>query len=230
MKKDSNSINPVKLLVVDDHPFFRQGVVDWINRQPDLTCCAEAESASGALDAARKCKPDMALLDLRLGPDDGLELIKILRAEQPDLRILVISQNEEMLFAERSLRAGANGYLMKEEGPAEIRLAIAEILKGELFVSRRMATLLVQHHVVKERGKENNPLQRLSDRELQVFQLLGAGLKTRQIAEELHLSVKTIETYREYIKSKLGLQDAPELIRAATVWVREGQFPPRNSP
>jgi DNA-binding NarL/FixJ family response regulator len=227
MKKDLITINPAKLLVVDDHPFFRQGLVEWINRQPHLTCCGEAESASSALEALRKGKPDMVLLDLRLGTDDGLELIKQLRAERPDLRILVVSQNEELLFAERSLRAGANGYLMKEEGPAEIDLAITEILKGELFVSRRMATLLVKHHVVEERGKESSPLQRLSDRELQVFQLLGSGLKTRQISEALHLSVKTIETYREHMKSKLGFQNAPELIRAATVWVKEGRFPSR---
>jgi DNA-binding NarL/FixJ family response regulator len=222
------SIPAVKLLVVDDHPFFRQGLVEWISRQPDLTCCGEAESAPSTLEAVRKNSPDMVLLDLRLGSTDGLELIKQLRAERPDLLILVLSQNEEMMFAERALRAGANGYLMKEEGPAEIRLAIAEILQGRLFLSRRMATLLVKHHVVEERGKEKSPLQRLSDRELQVFQLLGSGLRTRQIAEELHLSIKTIETYREYIKSKLGLQNASELVRAATVWFREGQFPPQN--
>ncbi len=214
-----------RVLVVDDHPLFRSGLVQLVNRQPDLACCGEAATAAEALAGLRSHEPELVLMDLRLGSDDGLELIKIVKAQKPQLAILVISQFDETLYAQRALRAGAGGYLMKEEATEEVLTAIRAVRAGELYVSRRMSVLMLRKSLEERPGSPRTGMQSLTDRELQVFQLLGAGMSTRQIAESFHLSVKTIETYRQNIKNKLGLHDGAALLRCATDWVRR-QTPP----
>jgi len=208
-----------RILVVDDHPLLRAGLIQFIDRQRDMTCCGEADSGATTQDAVVRQKPDLLLLDLRLRSEDGLELIKSLKARFPKLLILVISQCDEMLYAERVLRAGARGYIMKEEATEEVLFAIRAVLEGELYLSRKLAIRLVQKTIESRPATAGPGLESLTDRELQVFQLLGAGLNTRHIAERLNLSFKTIETYRENIKHKLGLAGAADLVRYATNWV-----------
>jgi DNA-binding NarL/FixJ family response regulator len=212
--------HPSRILVVEDHFFFRQGLVDWINRQPDLACCGNADSCAAARKAAADLKPDLVLLDLGLKDENGLDLLKQLKAEFPALRILVISQGDEAIFAERALRAGAMGYLMKEEIADEVLRAIRHILWGEIYLSSRMATQLLRRSLA-----ENLPpcpaetAGRLSDREMQVVQLIGVGLPNARIAAKLGISVKTVETHRENIKNKLNLADASALAHFARTWL-----------
>lgn len=235
--KSVPSKRKTRILVVDDHPLFREGVVRMIDRQSHLICCGEADTVESAKEAVIECNPDMVIMDLRLGSGDGLELIKSVRAQVANLPILVLSQSDEGFYAERALRAGANGYLMKAEATEEVLTAIRTVLSGELYVSRRMS-VLVLHKLLDRRTEQRQiGVENLTDRELQVFQSLGAGLSTRQIAQQLHLSVKTIETYRENIKHKLALLTGAELVRAATVWVQgSGEEtnpslrPPENPP
>jgi DNA-binding NarL/FixJ family response regulator len=207
------------ILVVDDHPLVREGLSQIIKRQSDLIWCGEADSARTALDAVAAQKPDLVLLDLRLRSGDGLELIKDLILQHPSLLILVVSQCDEMLYAERALRAGARGYVMKEQATVEVLTAIRRILAGELYVSSRIAALAL-HKMIETRPKVHGPsIKNLTDRELQVLQLLGAGVSTKKIAAKLNLSFKTVETHRENIKHKMGLSDAAELVRYAMSWV-----------
>src|SRR6266478_5591491 len=209
MKASSSrsSGHKTRILVVDDHPLLREALVQLLNRQQNLTCCGQAGTAADAVAAMHAHKPELVLLDLRLGKSDGLELIKSFKAEYPGVAILVVSQFDEALYAERALRAGANGYLMKEEATEEVLIAIRTILDGECYVSRKMA-VLVLHKLLKQKpGAPGIGVENLSNRELQVFQLLGSGSSTRQVAEALHLSVKTIETYRENLKNKLHFKD-----------------------
>lgn len=219
-----------RLLIVDDHPLLRAGLTQYVNRQPDMVCCAEADSGATTDSAIRRHKPDLVLLDLRLKSEDGLELIKSLKAQFHELPILVVSQCDEMVYAERALRAGALGYIMKEEATEEVLCAIRAVLSGELYLSRKMAIRLVQKSIETRPVAAGPGIESLTDRELQVFQLLGSGLTTRQIAMKLNLSFKTIETYRENLKHKLGLSGAQELVRRATDWVEGrslGQPKPR---
>ncbi len=211
-----------RVLVADDHPLFREGLVQLINQERDLCCCGEADTVAATQLAVAKHKPDLLVLDLRLRDGDGLQLIKTLRARFPKLRILVVSQHPETLYAERALRAGARGYVMKEEATEEVRFAIRTILKGELFVSRKMSVLAL--HKLLERSSEphGNHVERLTDRELQVFQMIGAGKATGDIAAELHVSPKTVETHRENIKHKLGLRNGTDLLCHAVHWVHDG--------
>jgi len=213
-----------RVLVVDDHPLLRGGVVSLIREQPDLEVCGEADSfGSTILAVDDDPPPDLLVMDLMLGNADGLELLKQVRALRPGLLILVISMHDELIYAERAIRAGASGYIMKREEPQEVLKAIRAVLNGEIYLSTRMKVLL------KERGLTDSPLvflmpeanPPLSDRELQVFRLIGVGLSTRQIAQELHLSGKTIETYRENLKAKLRLPDAAALRQAAKKWVEQ---------
>jgi len=222
----SKSRRKARVLVVDDHPLFRDGLVQLINRQPDLTCCGEAGTAADALAALSLHKPDLALLDLRLGSADGLDVIKSFKAQCASVLILVLSQSDEALYAERALRAGASGYVMKEEATEEVLLAIRTILKGETYVSRKIAALVLHKLLRQTPDSPEVGIQSLTNRELQVFQLLGSGNGTRQIAQALNLSVKTIETYRGNIKNKLGFKDGADLVRQAKGWV-EGNPPPR---
>lgn len=208
-----------RVLIADDHPLFREGLVQILGLEGDLVCCGEADSVAGTRRAVEALKPDLLILDLRLRDGDGLELIQLLMTRDPALRILVLSQLDETLYAESVLRAGARGYVMKEEASIEVRRAIRSILKGELFVSRKVSALVLRRHLSKESGTPGGSVSRLSDRERQVFRRIGSGMATSQIAAELNLSVKTVEAHRENIKHKLGLRSVVDLLCHATKWV-----------
>ncbi len=214
----------IRVLVVDDHPLLRDGLVQLIAREPDLVVCGEADSFMGTIVAVDEDPPpDLVILDLMLGSADGLELLKQIRALRPGLPILVISMHDELIYAERALRAGAAGFIMKKEPLQEVLNAVRAVLRGTIYLSGRMQVILSEKGLAPEPCKflvpEADPP--LSDRELHVFRLIGARLATKKIADELHLSVKTIETYRENLKIKLRLRNAAELLRAATRWVDE---------
>jgi DNA-binding NarL/FixJ family response regulator len=217
-----------RVLVADDHPLFREGLVGLINRQEDLACCGEADSGATTLQGLRELKPELVLLDLRLRHEDGIELIRTLKAECPQLRILVVSQCAEALYSERALRAGAHGYVMKEEAADEILTAIRCVQAGELFVSRKMAANVVRKYLEPKPRSPRTGVEVLSDRELQVFGMIGDGLSSRQVATHLNLSVKTVETHRENIKHKLGLRAAADLIREAARW-QQSQSAPQSA-
>lgn len=211
----------IRVVVIDDHPIVRRGLVDLINEEPDLEVCGEAGNAGEGLALVEKLKPDVGVIDISLDGVDGLELLKNIKSRIPDFPVLVVSIHDEMLYAERALRAGALGYLNKKVAIDKVVDAIRQVRRGKVFLSERMAEHLL-HAVVGGSGElRESPVERLSDRELEVYQLIGEGLSTRQIAEKLSLSTKTIETYRENIKSKLNLPDANHLIRSAVHWVMQ---------
>jgi DNA-binding NarL/FixJ family response regulator len=207
------------ILIVDDHPVLRHGIAQLINNERDLVVCGEAETAPGALEAMRSLKPDLALLDISLQGTNGIELIKLMRAEQPKLPILMLSMHDESLYALRALRAGARGYVMKGEAMEHVLTAMRKVLDGDIYVSPRFSERLVFKAIQSLEGGMGSPVDKLSDRELEVLQLLGKGFGTREIANELHLSIKTIETHRAHIKEKLGFKDAGEMVRFAIDWV-----------
>jgi len=203
------------VLVVDDHPVFCEGMAALLNRQQDVRCCGEAGSIPAAQAAIARQKPDLVLLDLRLGQADGLEAIKGFKAQFPGLRILVISQFDEKVYAERTLRAGAAGYVMKERASEEVLRAIRAVLAGNIHVSEQICQMAVERILEEKPSSQGSGLSVLSDRELHVFKALGAGKGNKQIAAELSLSIKTIETYREHIKFKLRLSSGAQLVMEA---------------
>ena len=206
-----------RILVVDDHPIVRQGMALLINREADLEVCGEAEEASAALAAIERLRPDFVIVDLSLNGPDGMDLIKAIRTRSAALPVLVLSMHDELTYAERALRAGANGYIMKQEATTRVLTAVRRILKGEVYLSDRAASRVVQQYV-RGSARDTSPIAELSDRELEVFRLIGQGHGTRQIAEELHLSVKTVESYQAHIKEKLSLRSARELVQHAILW------------
>ena len=210
--------NKKRILIVDDHPMMRQGLSLLIGLQPDLLACGESASAEHALGAIKGLKPDLVLADISLPGKNGLELIKDFQAVQPGLPVLVISMHDESLYAERVLRAGGRGYIMKQEGGEKLMQAIRRVLDGKIYVSEKMSALILESFAGGRAGSESSPMEKLSDREFEVFEHIGQGLKTRDIAEKLHLSVKTVDVHRANIKKKLGLASAPELIRFAVRW------------
>jgi DNA-binding NarL/FixJ family response regulator len=205
-----------RILIVDDHPMMREGLRTLISRERDLTVCGEAETAGQALDAVANLKPDLVLVDITLPGRNGIELIKDICALQHALLILVISMHDESLYAERVLRAGARGYIMKQESGPTMMQAIRQVLAGRIYLSEKMSARILEN-VAGKRAKAS-PIERLSDREFEVFQLIGRGKSTVQIAEELHLSTKTIEFHRAHVKEKLDLRTMPELISFASRW------------
>jgi DNA-binding NarL/FixJ family response regulator len=213
----------VRVLVVDDHPFFRTGIVQWINQQQELTCCGEAGSIAQARKAVEELKPDVVLLDLHLPDGDGLDLCGELSQSLPHARILCLTHRDENTFAHRALKAGARGYIMKSEATETVLTGIKAVLKGEIFVSRQVAARAL-HNLFPDPTSSTPDLARLSDRELQVFQLIGAGCGNREVSETLKISPKTVETYRERLKEKLNLADATALAKAATHWVEHGKL------
>lgn len=208
-----------RVLLVDDHAIVRDGLAQLIQREEDLVVCAEASSAEEAVQAVAKAKPDVAVVDISLGGANGLELIKNVKALDPDLRMLVLSMHDETHYAERALRAGAHGYVMKGAGRDEIMQAIRTVVAGEIFVSERINKSMLHQYLHGAPGKNGSPIHSLSDRELEILTLLGRGLSSKEIADRLHLSQKTVDSHRTHMKEKLRLKGAPELIRFAFEWV-----------
>ncbi|HEV2456428.1 MAG TPA: response regulator transcription factor [Verrucomicrobiae bacterium] len=207
-----------RIFIVDDHPMMRQGLAQLIGAEPDLMVCGEAEDAGRALDAVGALKPDLVLADISLPGKNGLELIKDLQAMQPGLQVLVISMHDESLYAERVLRAGGRGYIMKQEGGKKLMQAMRQVLEGRIYVSEKISAGILETLSGSRAGTQSSPMETLSDRELEVFQLIGQGKGTRDVADALHLSVKTVDVHRANIKAKLKLNSASELIRYAVRW------------
>lgn len=216
---DPTPASTIRILIVDDHPVVRRGLVAMINQEPDMEVCAEAENYHQGLDEIRNHRPDLAIIDLTLEDIGGLELVKQVKAVDPEMLMLVLSMHDETLYAERVLRAGARGYIMKQEGTDKLINAIRAVMRGDVYVSERMASRMLGKFVDGKREGGSSPLERLSDRELEVFELLGRGISTRDIADRLCVSIKTIESHREHIKEKLKLKNANELVQHATQWV-----------
>jgi DNA-binding NarL/FixJ family response regulator len=214
-----------RIFIVDDHTMFREGLRQLIEREPDLTVCGDAAGAEEALRSIEELKPDLAIVDLSLSGSTGIELIKTLKNKYTDLPVLVVSMHEESLYAERALHAGANGYVMKHEPAKTVKVAIRKVLGGDLHLSEKMASSLLGKLM---RGGQAeppvSPIEKLSDRELEVFRMLGQGKMTRQIAGELNLTIATINSFRNRIKEKLGLKNSAELVLHAIQWTREGTF------
>ena len=207
-----------RVLVVDDHPIMRQGYSQLISLQPDLEMCGEAADGQEALRQVEAARPNLAIVDISLRDSNGIELMKQLRARDPHLKMLVVSMHDESLFAERALHAGASGYINKEETTDKLIDAVRCVLAGKIFLSPAMTERMLSRAAGNHDGSAPAPLACLSDRELEVFELIGKGLTTRKIASKLHLSSKTVDTYRQNIKSKLSLSNATELTLHAAQW------------
>ncbi|MEI6078013.1 MAG: response regulator transcription factor [Verrucomicrobiota bacterium] len=225
MSKNTGRSRPPKasILVVDDHQIVREGLVRVIDRTADLKVGAQAGNIAQAHAAIGLARPAAVIVDITLGSQNGIELIKDLKVRHPDLPLLVHSIHDETIYAERCLRAGAKGYVMKQENSELLLRALRQILKGEVFVSPAMNSQLLQQLSDNRSGKGTTAAERLSDRELEVFELLGRGHRTKEVACLLHLSDKTIQTHREHIKEKLGIKDAVSLVRRAVQWVESGK-------
>jgi DNA-binding NarL/FixJ family response regulator len=217
--------NPVKdsrtrILLVDDHAVVRYGIAQLINRQGDMVVCGEEEDAANALTAIGRLNPDLVIADISLKDSSGLELMRNIKAQNAKLPVLVVSAHDESVYAEIAFRAGALGYLMKQEALEKIIMAIRRVLSGNIYVSEALAERMLHQQIRGKADIHDSPVKNLSDRELEVFQLIGQWKKTSEIAQELHLSVKTIEYYREQIKHKLNLKNSAELTQHATSWVQ----------
>ncbi len=205
---------------MDDHAVVRYGIAQLINRQPDLVVCGEEEAASNALRAIEKLKPDLVIADISLKDSSGLELMRNIKAQYSRLPVLVVSAHDEAVYAEIAFRAGALGYLMKQSALDNIVVAIRRVLSGDIYVSEALGAKMIEQRIHGKTDIQESPVKSLSDRELEVFQLIGQWKKTSEIAQELHLSIKTIEYYREQIKRKLNLKNSAELTQHATSWVQ----------
>jgi DNA-binding NarL/FixJ family response regulator len=214
-----------KVLVVDDHPIVRAGLAQLINREPDLAVCGDAEEMHAALRNISELKPDILIVDISLNGPDGLDLLKAIRSSDPNLPVLILSMHDESIYAERALRAGANGYIMKQEATERVLVALRRILNREIYVSDRVANQMLRQFVGGggAAATKRSPLDELSDRELEVLRLIGEGQGTRQIADGLHLSIKTVETYQGHLKEKLGLKNSRELMQYAIQWALSGK-------
>ena len=216
--------NKKKVFLVDDHPLVREWLTNLINQQPDLAVCGESETAPKALQAIAGLKPDVAIVDISLKDSSGIELIKDLKEFHPSVAVLVLSMHDETHYAERSLRAGAKGYVMKRETTKKIIDAIRRLLEGKLYISEKVLESMTGRFVESKRTSSPSPVAELSDRELEVFEMLGQGQGTRQIAETLRLSVKTVQAYCARMKDKMNLNSATELLREAIRW-NETKYP-----
>ncbi len=212
-----------KIFIVDDHPLVREWLTNLIHQQPDLVVCGEAATASQALQGIGECRPDLAIVDISLEGSSGIELIKNLKTMRPPVASIVLSMHDEHLYAERALRAGARGYIMKRETAKKIIVAIRQVLNGKLYLSDRLTALFAEKFVDGNVPSTGPSIDLLSDRELEVFQYLGRGYETRQIAEALHVSMKTVQAFCARIKEKLRLTNATELLREAIRWHEEQQ-------
>ncbi len=207
-----------QVFVVDDHPIVRQGLVQLIEQEPDLEVCGEAADVKEARMALAKVTPDIVILDLSLRDSDGLELVKDIRSKYDQLPVLILSMHDESIYAERLLSAGANGYIMKQAAADQLLVAVRRVLSGGIYVSEKVGASMIERFAVAGRSQSADPIDRLSNRELQVLNLIGRGKTTREIADNLNLSVKTIESHRQRIKKKLNLTTAPQLVQFAVNW------------
>jgi DNA-binding NarL/FixJ family response regulator len=211
----------VQVVLVEDHPMFREQLAQLINKQPDMIVCAEAANAIDGFAVINREQPALAIIDITLKGSSGLELLKDLRAQKIEVPVLMLSMHAETLYAERALRAGANGYITKEEASAKVMTAIRQVLAGEIYLDQRFMKSVVSQILVNPRNNSGAPIERLTDRELAVFELIGEGSTTREIGARLGVSVATVETYRARIKEKLGLGNAGQLHAKASSWVLE---------
>lgn len=219
MKKTSKKQTKKKqILIVDDHPIMRQGLSQLINHELNLQVCGEAEDAKTAMEMMGKLKPDLVLLDISLPDKNGIELIKDFRSRGFHAPVLVVSMHDESLYAERVLRAGGKGYIMKQEGGKNLTAAIQQILSGKVYVSESISAKIL--NAFSESGAKEQGMNLLSDRELQVFELMGLGKSTREISQQLHISVKTVEVHRMNIKKKLAIKTGTELVHRAVNWAK----------
>jgi DNA-binding NarL/FixJ family response regulator len=216
-EKTANS----RVLIVDDHPLFREGLRQLIEREPGLSVCGEAADPVSALQLVTETKPDLVIVDISLGGTSGMDLIKALRSHDPELPVLVVSMHDESLYTERALRAGAMGYVMKDEAPKTVKTAIHRVLAGEMYLSEKMAASLITKLMRGGNVPDESPVSGLSDRELEVFRLLGQGKGRREIAQELNLTLTTINSFSSRIKEKLHLKNSAELLLHAIRWVQE---------
>lgn len=211
--------SPLKVMLIDDHPVVRMGLSHLIGDQPDMAICGEAGTVSEALDLVQTAHPDVAVVDLSLGESSGLDLVRTLKVSHPSVRVLVLSMHDERLFAERALRAGAGGYIMKREAQRHLLDALRRVANGGTYLSPPMTDRVIAAATGRGQSEPGfSPIERLTDRERDVFVLIGEGHGTRDIADGLHVSVKTVESHRAHIKKKLGLKTASELLRFATTW------------
>ncbi len=207
-----------RIFLVDDHPLVREWLTTLIEQQPDLAVCGEAETAPQAMQSIEALRPEVAIVDISLKDSSGIELIKNLKQVCPEVAVLVLTMHEESHYADRALRAGARGYIMKRETTRKVVDAIRQVLEGKLYVSESLAAAMAVRFVEGKTLATDTPIEQLSDRELEVFELLGQGRGTRQIAESLRVSVKTVQAYCARIKEKLNLGNASELLREAVRW------------
>jgi DNA-binding NarL/FixJ family response regulator len=219
-----------KILIVEDHPIFRMGLRELINQESDMTVCGQAESVQEARKVLLTLNPDLVIVDLSLKDSSGFDLIQDLSARSTNkIPVLVLSMHDESLHAQRCLKAGARGYIMKQEASVSVAKAIRRILKGYLYVSEKVSSRLLETVIKHPDAKHETPLDHLTDRELEIFQMIGRGLCTGEIADRLHLSTKTVGTYRERIKAKLGFSHGMDLVRYAILWVEQGIIPSKNN-
>lgn len=221
MAKKTSGPPAKKVFIVDDHPVFRDGLVRIASAISGLVVCGEADNARDAFDAIAKLNPDLVLMDINLPGKSGLELMQDVHAMHPELPVLVISMHDEQLYAERVLRAGARGYIMKQEGPDKMRDAITKVLNGQVYASERTAAAILDALSRPRSSASTSTVGKLTDRELEVLRLTGQGKDNRAIAQELHISLKTVDTHRGHIKEKLGLKNGTELVHYAVRWVGE---------
>lgn len=220
-RTETKSRQIFKIVLVEDHPMFREHLCQLISKEPGMTVCGEADNIRDAMDLIRAQKPDVAIVDITLrGGSSGLELVKDLKAQALDVNVLVLSMHDEELYAERALRAGAKGYITKNEASAEVIKAVRTVMSGEVYASKKITARLLER-ITRRRPLEKSSMEALADRELEVFQMLGQGKSTREIAAALNLGESTVETYRARIKEKLQLRSAAELYLRAGQWVRE---------
>jgi DNA-binding NarL/FixJ family response regulator len=207
-----------RIFIVDDHPLVREGLTNLVNGQNDLIVCGEAEDSAGAIMGIARTRPDVALIDISLNNEAGLELIKNLASQFPLVALIVLSMHDEALYAERALRAGARGYVMKRKTTKSVLTCIRRVLEGGVYVSERVVNSMVRRLSASPKIAQASPVERLSDRELEIFRLLGQGRTTSEIAEDLHLSLKTVQAYCARAKEKFGVSSLGELLRAAIRW------------
>jgi DNA-binding NarL/FixJ family response regulator len=218
--KDKTSENKTQVLIVDDHPVVRDGLTTIINHERDLNVCGEADDAHEALKAITELKPEVVVVDISLKNSDGIELTKNIKAGHPKLSVIVLSIHDESVYAERALLAGAKAYLMKDAASENIVRAIRTVLSGEIYVSNTISKKFLHKIAGDKTSTFKTPIENLSDREFEIFRLIGEGFKASQIAKQLHLSTKTIETYRSRIKEKLNLPNAAELLQYSIKWAK----------